>query len=83
LFTKMNDSDDLVSLSVSFESLSASLNSTLLSGLTQLKTLSLNNNKLLSLPADIFKGLYNLERLYIFNNALTTLDVNIFKALAT
>ena len=50
-------------------------------GLSNLKTLRLDNNSLTSLPTDIFSGLSKLEELDISGNSLTTVPSDVFDGL--
>ena len=50
-------------------------------GLTNLHELSLNHNKLTTLPASVFSGLTNLQELHLGSNDLTAVPESIFAGL--
>ena len=53
----------------------------LFDGLGSLRTLRLNNNRLITLPEDIFQGLDNLHSHYLDNNLLESLPTRLFHEL--
>ena len=59
----------------------SSLQSGDFSGLTSLRSLLLNRNQLITLPADIFNGLVSLETLRLVSNELQSLPKNVFAGL--
>ena len=50
--------------------------------LTNVRTLDLSSNKVLSIPPGCFDHLVSLERLYLHGNNISDLDANVFKGLA-
>ena len=50
-------------------------------GLTRLRDLRLDNNRLTALPAGLFDSLPRLQNLYLYHNQLTTLPAGVFDGL--